>query len=82
MELIASKKYTKERSIAYSIIRELKTAAATFSSDNLNHKDGKKYLISRDEYDKIIVTSLEEARLKDDSKKIVKEFINQKLTKA
>ena len=82
MELIASKKYTRERSIAYSIIRELKNAAATFSSDNLQHKDGKKYLISRDEYDKIIVNTLEEARLRDDSKKIVKEFINQKLTKA
>lgn len=81
MELIASKKYTHERKIAYSIIRDLKSAAATFSSDNIKHKDGKKYLISKIEYDNIIITSLQEAKLKDDSEKIIKEFINQKLTK-
>ena len=67
MHVLAEKRFTDERRIAYSAIEKIKTAAAVLESNDPKHKNGVKYLISKKEYHK--------------NRESIKSFINTKLKK-
>ena len=79
MHLLAEKRFTDERRIAYTAIEKIKTAAAVLESNNPNHKNGVKYLISKKQYHTIIETVFDERCAKHMNREFIKSFINTKL---
>lgn len=82
METLVSKKYTHERKVAKIIITKLKRAAATLESDDVNHKNGLKYIISKKVYDDTIEIEFNNKCIAHGSRMIVREFINRSLINA
>lgn len=82
MELTVSNKHTRERRIADSIIRKLKSTAATLKSNNPSHKDGLKYMISKTIYEETIISEFDNKNLSQEDRLIVREFINRKIISA
>ena len=81
MSILVEKKFKDERRIAYSVIDKLKSEAATLESNDPNHKDGVKFLISKKRYDAIIETEFDYRCAKHMNRDSIREFINNKLKK-
>jgi hypothetical protein len=81
MHVLAEKRFTDERRIAYSAIEKIKTAAAVLESNDPKHKNGVKYLISKKEYHKIIKTVFDERCARHMNREFIESFINTKLKK-
>ena len=79
MHDLVEKRFTDERRIAYTAIEKIKTAAAVLESNDPNHKNGVKYLISKKQYHKIIETVFDERCAKHMNREFIKSFINTKL---
>jgi len=82
METLVSKKYTHERKVAKIIVTKLKRAAATLESDDLSHKNGLKYMISKKVYDNTIEIEFSNRCIAHGSRMIIREFINRSLINA
>lgn len=81
MHIIAEKKFTDERRIAYTAIEKIKTAAAVLESNDPTHKNGVKYLISKKQYHDIIQSVFNERCAKHMNREFIESFINIKLKK-
>lgn len=79
MDLLPSDKHTKERKIAQIIVNKLKTTAATLKSNDLAHKNGVKYTISKRVYEDIIHCEFENRAVSYNNRMVIREFINRKL---
>lgn len=79
MNILASDKHTKERKIAQIIVNKLKTTAATLKSNDLAHKNGVKYIISKKVYEDIIHCEFENRAISYNTRMVIREFINRKL---
>jgi len=79
MELIASKKYTKERQIAEIIVRKLKSTAAAFESNDPAHRNGVKYTISKKIYDATINVEFDNRNISHVDRMVITQLINKRL---
>ena len=81
MHIIAEKKFTDERRIAYTAIEKIKTAAAVIESNDPTHKNGVNYFISKKQYHDIIQSVFDERCAKHMNREFIESFINTKLKK-
>jgi len=82
MEPLVSKRYTHERKVAKIIVTKLKRTAATLESDDPNHKNGLKYMISKKVYENTIQIEFDNRCISHGSRMIVRQFINRSLIEA
>ena len=82
MNILSSDKKTKERKIAQIIVNKLKIKAATLESSNPTHKNGVKYIMSKNVYENIIIEEFNNRNISHTDRMIVREFINRKLIPA
>jgi len=79
MDLKVSKKYTKERKLANIIVEKLKNKATMLESDDITHKNGIKFIISKKIYKNIIYNEFKNRNTPNKDIIIIKEFINRRL---
>lgn len=81
MDLIPSNKYIKERKVAEIIVEKLKYTAQRVDSTDPTHRNGVKYMMSKQLYESTIHCEFEARKIIHSDRMVIRELINRKLKK-